>query len=143
VVQVASAATAVSFSDTTVTFLRNLPIYRKGLSPIVRGLEVSLAHGYFLVGAIAVLIPLQDKGLTPLAGLLATLALMLILSIALSAGERKNLETEKSFYWHKTPEDWSLFRGGFVIGGTSGAFLGYLLLQNVSGLDAIFRGLVN
>ena len=25
------------FSDTTVTFLRNLPIYRKGLSPIVRG----------------------------------------------------------------------------------------------------------
>ena len=60
------------------------------------------------------LIPLQDKGLTPLAGLLATLALILILSIALSAGERKNLEQEKSFYWHKTPEDWSLFRGGFV-----------------------------
>ncbi|MBW3584718.1 MAG: photosystem I reaction center subunit XI [Cyanobacteria bacterium 0813] len=35
---------------------------------------MSLAHGYFLVGAIAVLVRLQEKGLTPLGGLLATLA---------------------------------------------------------------------
>jgi len=51
-VQVASVPTGVSFSDITVTFLRSLPIYRKGLSPIIRGLEVSLAHGYFLVGSV-------------------------------------------------------------------------------------------
>ncbi|MEG3953964.1 photosystem I reaction center subunit XI [Microcoleus sp. herbarium2] len=67
----------MSFSDITVTFLRKLPIYRKGLSRIVRGLEVSLAHGYFLVGLVAVLIRLQAKGLTPLAGWLATLTLIL------------------------------------------------------------------
>ncbi|MBD0309544.1 MAG: chlorophyll a/b binding light-harvesting protein, partial [Microcoleus sp. T1-bin1] len=42
-VQVASVPTGVSFSDITVTFLRNLPLYRKGLSAIVRGLKVSLA----------------------------------------------------------------------------------------------------
>ena len=58
-------------------------------------------------------------------------------------GDRPNQEKDKSFYWHKTPEDGSLFRGGFVIGGTSGAFLGYLLLENVSGMDAILRGSVN
>lgn len=81
-VQVASAPTAVSFSDITVTFLRNLPIYCKGLSLIFRELEVSLAHRYFLVGAIALLIRLQEKGLTLLAGLLPTLALILILAIA-------------------------------------------------------------
>ena len=126
-----------------MTFWRNLPVYRKGLSAIVRGLEVSLAHGYFLVGLLAVLIRLQEKGLTPLAGLLATLTLILIWAIALSVGDRSNLEKDKSFYWHKTPEDGSLFRGGFVIGGTSGAFLGYLLLENVSGIDAILRGSVN
>jgi photosystem II CP43 chlorophyll apoprotein len=142
-VPVASATTTVSFSDTTVTFLRNLPIYRKGLSPIVRGLEVSLAHGYFLVGAFAVLLPLQEKGLAPLAGLLATLALVLILAIGLSIYENRNIEAGKVLYWHKTPEDWSLFRGGFVIGGTSGAFLAYLLLDNFAGIDAIFRGVVN
>jgi photosystem II CP43 chlorophyll apoprotein len=141
--QVASVPTGVSFSDITVTFLRNLPLDRKGLSAIVRGLEVSLAHGYFLVGLVAVLIRLQAKGLTPLAGLLATLTLILIWAIALSVGDRPNLEKDKSFYWHKTPEDGSLFRGRFVIGGTSGAFLGYLLLENVSGIDAILRGSVN
>jgi len=123
-VQFASVPTGVSFSDITVTFLRNLPIYRKGLSAIVRGLEVSFAHGYFLVGLLAVLIRLQEKGLTPLAGLLATLTLIRIWAIALSVGEPPNLEKGKSFYWHKTPEDGSLFRGRFVIGGTSGAFLG-------------------
>jgi photosystem II CP43 chlorophyll apoprotein len=142
-VQVASVPTGVSFSDITVTFLRNLPLYRKGLSAIVRGLEVSLAHGYFLVGLLAVLIRLQEKGLTPLAGLLATLTLILMWAIALSVGDRPNQEKDNSFYWHKTPEDGSLFRGGFVIGGTSGAFLGYLLLENVSGIDAILRGSVN
>jgi photosystem II CP43 chlorophyll apoprotein len=81
-VQVASVPTGVSFSDITVTFLRNLPLYRKGLSAIVRGLEVSLVHGYFLVGLLAVLIRLQEKGLTPLAGWLATLTLILIWTIA-------------------------------------------------------------
>ena len=143
VVQVASTATALSFSDVTVTFLRNLPIYRKGLSPIVRGLEVSLAHGYFLVGAFVVLLPLQETGLAPLAGLLATLALVFILSIGFSIYENRNIEAGKVLYWHKTSEDWSLFRGGFVMGGTSGAFLAYLLLDNFAGIDAIFRGVVN
>jgi photosystem II CP43 chlorophyll apoprotein len=138
-----AAATAVSFSDATVTFLRNLPIYRKGLSPIVRGLEVSLAHGYFLVGAFAVLLPLQEKGLANLAGLLVTLTLVLMLAMGLSIYEGRKIEEGKAFYWHKTPEDWSLFRGGFVMGGTSGAFLAYLLLENFSGIDAIFRGVVN
>ncbi|MBE9122697.1 chlorophyll a/b binding light-harvesting protein [Tychonema sp. LEGE 07199] len=138
-----AAATAVSFSDVTVTFLRNLPIYRKGLSPIVRGLEVSLAHGYFLVGAFAVLLPLQDKNLAPLAALLVTLALVLILATGLSIYENRKIEAGKVLYWHKTPEDWSLFRGGLVMGGTSGAFLAYLLLDNFAGIDAIFRGVVN
>lgn len=89
------------------------------------------------------LIRLQEKGLTPLAGLVVTLALILIGAIALSIGDRPNQEKDKSFYWHKTPEDWSLCRGGFVIGGPSAAFLGYLLLENVSGIDAILRGSVN
>jgi hypothetical protein len=90
-----------------------------------------------------VLIRLQAKGLTPLAGLLTTLTLILIWAIALSVGDRPNLEKDKSFYWHKTPEDGSLFRGGGVIAGTSGAFLGYLPLENVSGIDALVRGSVN
>jgi len=47
---------------------------------------MSLAQGYFLVKALAVLIPLQEKGLAPLAGLLVTLALILIVAIAQQKG---------------------------------------------------------
>lgn len=66
---------------------------------------MSLADGDFLVGSVAALIRLQEKGLTRLTGLLATLAL--IWAIALCVGDRPNLEKDKSFYWHKTPEDGS------------------------------------
>ncbi|WP_041622294.1 hypothetical protein [Oscillatoria nigro-viridis] len=65
---------------------------------------MSLADGDFLVGSVAALIRLQEKGLTRLTGLLATLALILIWAIALCVGDRPNLEQDKSFYWHKTPE---------------------------------------
>lgn len=142
--EVETAMASVSFSDTTVTFLRNLPIYRKGLSPIVRGLEVSLAHGYFLVGFFVVLMPWQSKGLAPLGALLATLAVVLILAMVLSIYDNRQVgAANKVFYWQKNPEDWSLFRGGFMVGGSSGAFLAYLLLENFAGIDAILRGVVN
>jgi Photosystem I reaction centre subunit XI len=39
-------ATPISASDFTKAFIGNLPAYRKGLSPLVRGLEIGLAHGY-------------------------------------------------------------------------------------------------
>jgi photosystem I subunit 11 len=32
----------------TRAILQNLPAYRSGLTPLLRGLEVGLAHGYFL-----------------------------------------------------------------------------------------------
>ena len=31
-------------------FLSNLPAYRTGVSPLTRGVEVGLAHGFFLTG---------------------------------------------------------------------------------------------
>ncbi len=104
---------------------------------------MSLAQGYFLVKALAVLIPLQEKVLSPLAGLLVTLALILIGAIANRKGDRPYKEKDKSFYWHKTPESSSLCHRSFVIGGTAAVFLGSLLLETVSGIDAILRGSVN
>lgn len=68
---------------------------------------MSVAEGYFLVGTVVVLIRLQEKGLTRLTSWLTTLALILIGAIALAVGDRPNLEKDKSFYWHKNPEDGS------------------------------------
>ena len=37
-------------SPLVVNFLSNLPAYRTGVSPLLRGVEVGLAHGFFLPG---------------------------------------------------------------------------------------------
>jgi preprotein translocase subunit SecG len=55
---------------------------------------MSLADGDFLVGSVAALIRLQEKGLTRLTGLLATLAL--IWAIALCVGEIAQIRKKTS-----------------------------------------------
>ena len=44
---VGNLSTPVTTSTATKLYLGNLPIYRKGLSALMRGLEVGMAHGYF------------------------------------------------------------------------------------------------
>lgn len=41
-------STPINSSDFTLTFLKNLPIYRQGIAPLSRGLEIGMAHGYWL-----------------------------------------------------------------------------------------------
>ncbi|MBC6475413.1 MAG: chlorophyll a/b binding light-harvesting protein [Hormoscilla sp. GM102CHS1] len=50
----------VNDSDVTLLFLQNLPIYRRGLSPVFRGLEIGMAHGYFLIGPLVTLNSIED-----------------------------------------------------------------------------------
>jgi len=40
-------ATPITSSSVTRALLKNLPAYRLGLTPLLRGLEIGLAHGYF------------------------------------------------------------------------------------------------
>ena len=41
---VGNLSTPVTTSTATKLYLGNLPIYRKGLSPVLRGLEIGMAH---------------------------------------------------------------------------------------------------
>jgi len=66
---VGNLATPVTASAFTKTWLSNLPIYRKGLSPLLRGLEIGMAHGYFLLGPFYKLGPLRDSEVALLSGL--------------------------------------------------------------------------
>ncbi|MGD1919940.1 MAG: photosystem I reaction center subunit XI, partial [Pleurocapsa sp.] len=43
-------STPINDSDLVRLYSRNLPAYREGLSPLMRGLEIGMAHGYFLIG---------------------------------------------------------------------------------------------
>lgn len=138
-------STPISDSAFTRAFIGNLPAYRKGLSPILRGLEIGLAHGYFLIGPWVKLGPLRDSDFAAMGGLISGMAMVLIATACLSAyglasfGDKE--ETNGSTL--QSAEGWSQFAGGFFIGGSCGVLAAYFLLQNFNIVDSIFRGLVN
>lgn len=141
-------STPISDSDFTRAFIGNLPAYRKGLSPILRGLEIGMAHGYFILGPWVKLGPLRDSAAASLGGLISAIALILIATICLSAygivsfqkNDGLSSEGPNSL---KTAEGWSQLTGGFFIGAMGGAFVAFFLLENFDVVDSIFRGLVN
>jgi photosystem I subunit 11 len=137
-------STPISDSALTRAWINNLPAYRKGLSPILRGLEVGMAHGYFLIGPWAKFGPLRDDPNAYLGALISAIALILIATICLSGyglayfqGDNSNSDPMK------TAEGWSQFGGGFFVGAMGAAFVAFFLLENFAVVDSIFRGLVN
>ncbi|MGC9527500.1 MAG: photosystem I reaction center protein subunit XI [Limnospira sp.] len=138
-------STPISDSDFTRAFIGNLPAYRKGLSPILRGLEVGMAHGYFVGGPWVKFGPLRDSVNANLGGLINGITLILLATICLSAYGLVSYQGESQSDADplKTSEGWSQFAGGFFVGGMGSAFVAYFLLENFSVVDAIFRGLVN
>lgn len=52
--------TPVTSSPFSVSYLSNLPIYRTGIRPLFRGIEIGLAHGYFIPGPFIKLGPLRN-----------------------------------------------------------------------------------
>lgn len=144
-VQAGNLATPVNSSDFTLNLLKNLPIYRSGLSPLSRGLEIGMAHGYWLIGPFVKLGPLRDSQVANLVGLLAASGLIVILTICLSIYGSTTFEKRLEALPRpaiattvpnvpesiKTIDGWSQFSGGFLIGGIGGAIFAYLLLSNL------------
>eukprot|EP00929_Paragymnodinium_shiwhaense_P051078 TRINITY_DN2571_c0_g1_i3.p1 TRINITY_DN2571_c0_g1~~TRINITY_DN2571_c0_g1_i3.p1 ORF type:complete len:382 (-),score=124.40 TRINITY_DN2571_c0_g1_i3:129-1274(-) len=62
-------------------FINALAFYREGLKPWQRGIEIGMAHGYFIIGPFVTLGPLASTPAGPTAGLLAGCAVILIASI--------------------------------------------------------------
>ena len=139
-------ATPVSASGFTKAFIGNLPAYRKGSAPILRGLEVGMAHGYFLVGPEILLGPLRGTESASIGGLIFALAMVLIGTACLSIYAMVNFQKGSptgSDDPLQTSEGWSQFGAGFFIGGMGGAFVAHFLMLNFDVIDGIFRGTVN
>jgi photosystem I subunit XI len=148
-------ATPISASGFTKAFIYNLPAYRKGVSPLIRGLEVGMAHGYFLVGPWTIFGPLRDaEGAAALGGLVSAIGLILLATACMSAYGLATFPKDDSqaAYFKSNPmapDDlqtgmgWSQFAGGFFVGAMGGAFVAYFILDNFAGIDAMMRGLVN
>jgi len=62
-------------------FVNNLAFYRDGLKPWQRGLEIGMAHGYFIIGPFVSLGPLRNTPEAATVGLLAGCALIGIVSV--------------------------------------------------------------
>nr|WCH58130.1 photosystem I reaction center subunit XI [Cystoclonium purpureum f. stellatum] len=133
---VGNLSTPVSTSSFTKGLLSNLPAYRRGLSPLLRGLEIGMAHGYFLVGPFDKLGPLRNTDVALLSGFLSAVGLIIILTTCLSMYGNASFDKEEAKDLLQTSEGWGQFTAGFLVGAVGGAGFAYLLLANIPVLQS-------
>lgn len=127
-------ATPITSSAVTRAILQNLPAYRFELTPLLRGLEIGLAHGYFLIGPFVKLGPLRNSEIGLLAGFLSTIGLIIILTLGLTIygiatfGQEKLEGSKNSF---QTKKSWDQFKGGFFVGACGSAGFAFICLSSV------------
>jgi len=128
---VGNLSTPINTSSFTKGLLSNLPAYRRGLSPLLRGLEIGMAHGYFLIGPFYKLGPLRNTDVALLSGFLSTVGLILILTTCLSMYGSVSFDKEDTKDALQTTEGWGQFTAGFLVGAVGGSGFAYLLLANL------------
>ena len=125
-------ATPITSSSLTRALLKNLPAYRFGLTPLLRGLEIGLAHGYFLIGPFAQLGPLRNSEIGLLAGFLSTIGLILILTLGLTIYGAATFGNQKSQgNTLQTKKAWDQFKGGFFVGACGSAGFAFICLSSI------------
>jgi photosystem I subunit 11 len=129
-------ATPITSSAITRGILQNLPAYRFGLTPLLRGLEIGLAHGYFLMGPFVKLGPLRNSDIALLSGFISTIGLVIILTLGLtiygiSTFRQATPEDFKSQTSLQTRKAWDQFKGGFFLGACGSAAFVFICLSSV------------
>merc|ERR1711869_122356 len=128
--------TPVTSAPLVANYLSNLPAYRSGIAPLLRGVEIGLAHGFFLPG------PLRNvDGAAEVAGCLAGAGLVIILAVCLTiygavSFQRKDTVPIKTLTGREilrdewqTSSGWGKFTSGWIVGGLSGVVYCYLCTQ--------------
>lgn len=130
-------------SPLVASFLSSLPAYRTGVSPLLRGVEIGLTHGFLLVGPFIKLGPLRNvPGTAEVSGCLSAAGLVVILTLCLSIYGEVTFQNEVPAVGVKTlsgrniqpdplqsSDGWSKFGAGFAVGGLSGVAWGYICSQ--------------
>ncbi|CAN1346052.1 Photosystem I reaction center subunit XI, chloroplastic, partial [Linum perenne] len=130
---IGSLETPVTSSPLIAWYLSNLPAYRTAVSPLLRGIEVGLAHGFLLVGPFVKAGPLRNTEYAGQAGSLAAAGLVVILSLCLTMYGILTLTGRKKVPDQlQTADGWSKFTGGFFFGGISGVTWAYFLLYVIN-----------
>ena len=136
--------TPVTSSPGVTMLLSNLPAYRTGVSPLLRGVEIGLTHGFFLTGPFIKLGPLRATEAAEVAGCLSGAGLVLILTACLSiygavSFQQPSVVGVKTLTGRsiardplQTSEGWAQFSSGWLVGGLSGVAWAYILTQSAS-----------
>jgi photosystem I subunit 11 len=132
---VGNLATPISTSSFTRSFLSNLPAYRVGLSPLLRGLEIGMAHGYFLVGPFYKLGPLRASDVALLSGLFSSIGLIIIMSACLAIYGVVSFEETENKDVLQSSQGWRQFTSGWLVGSIGGAIFAYTLISNITFLQ--------
>lgn len=152
--QLGNLATPVNSSNLVKAYINNLPAYRPGLSPFLRGLEIGMAHGYFLVGPEVVVGPLRETAHgANLSGLITAIYITVsaclgisIFALSTFQGNPKgayNTHSQDRLRPLRNKDDWFQLCSGILLGSMGGAIFAYVLLENFDALDAMLRGAVN
>jgi photosystem I subunit 11 len=130
-------STPITTSSLTKAYLSLLPAYQNGFSPLLRGINIGFAHGYFLLGPFVKLGPLRDSEVANFIGFLSTISLILILTAALliygfvtysTINKNESIEKKDSVDFDNQL-GWSQFTSGFIVGGFGGTSIAYILLR--------------
>jgi photosystem I subunit 11 len=131
-------STPITTSNITKAYLSLLPVYKSGLSPLLRGINIGFVHGYFLFGPFTKLGPLRDSPVANFIGLISTISLIIILTTCLLIYGLVTFSTAKDKI-SKVPlvnilssKGWSQFTSGFIVGGFGGASIAYILVKFIS-----------
>ena len=134
--QVGNLSTPINGSGVVKAYINNLPAYRQGLSASNRGLEIGMAHGYFLYGPFALLGPFRGSEAAPIVGLLTAVGVISVLTIAVTLYIKAGVSMPSSTLTTPEPPEelgtkqgWSDLTSGFWMGGCSGAFFAYVICQ--------------
>ncbi|WIA30516.1 hypothetical protein OEZ86_000600 [Tetradesmus obliquus] len=134
--------TPVTSTPEVASYLSNLPAYRTGVAPLLRGVEIGLAHGFFLPGPFIKLGPLRNvEGAAEIAGCLSAAGLVLILALCLSiygsaqfqGAPPLGVKTLSGRSVQRDPlqtaDGWNEFSSGFTVGALSGVAWAYACTQ--------------
>eukprot|EP00210_Caulerpa_lentillifera_P003037 g2899.t1 len=135
--------TPVTSAPIVASFLSNLPAYKTGVSPLLRGVEIGLTHGFLVAGPFIKLGPLRNvQGTAEIAGCLSAAGLVLILTACLSIYGTVTFQDDEPQVGVKTlsgrdiqrdplqsADGWNEFTAGWVLGGLSGVGWAYICTQ--------------
>jgi photosystem I subunit XI len=136
--QGSNLATPINNSKLAKSIVNSFSAYRQGLSPLRRGIEVGLAHGYWLLGPFFKFNPLRYTEQGAGVALLSTIGLIIISAASIVLYAATNPPPPIATITVPNPPDaftstkgWDTYATGFLVGGVAGAVIAYLIVSNI------------